>query len=201
MKCKSCEQNVDAKFKFAISTNVCPFCGEAIIDVALQAILNDLKTVMERGAEYMEDVENWLFSNYSLRKVNPNDVVDSSEQQFNFTNTQRPLKAGKGPMVNRVEDDMPANKEDNTTIFAKRAGITNFKKVLDHIKGAAEQTEFVDPELDTVVEETGEPLSTREQQEMISMLGSSNNSNQELELQKLKRLRAQSGGSGSFRRE
>lgn len=67
MKCKSCEGEVPPKFAHAIAMNMCPLCGEEIMDKELQVILVELKSCMTDGvAQYPETIFDWLKSNYHL---------------------------------------------------------------------------------------------------------------------------------------
>lgn len=67
MKCKSCEGEVPPKFAHAIAMNMCPLCGEEIMDKELQVILVELKNCMTDGvAQYPETIFDWLKSNYHL---------------------------------------------------------------------------------------------------------------------------------------
>src|SRR5271170_5480410 len=75
MKCKSCEEVVPSKFAHAIKQNECPLCGGEIMPVQLQNILSSLKTLMEEAKDkYMDEVKDWLASNYSLGTVNKNNI-------------------------------------------------------------------------------------------------------------------------------
>src|SRR5271165_5084263 len=66
MKCKSCQGDVPPKFSHAIMVNMCPLCGQEIMDTELQMILKDLKNCMEAVSEYPTEIFDWLKSNYNL---------------------------------------------------------------------------------------------------------------------------------------
>ena len=66
MKCKSCTNDVPPKFSHAIKTNICPFCGEEIMDSELQSALGDLQVAMEATDYYQEEIHDWLKCNYGL---------------------------------------------------------------------------------------------------------------------------------------
>lgn len=66
MKCKSCTNDVPPKFAHAIKTNICPFCGEEIMDSELQCALTDLQTAMDFTENYQEEIFDWLKCNYGL---------------------------------------------------------------------------------------------------------------------------------------
>lgn len=232
MKCKSCQEDVPPKFTHAFAVNICPLCGQEIMDTKLQTILGELKSALGDAKDYMEAVEDWLLSNYSLKKIKPNEVLvdkiklqtleqkSANAHSFGQLPGNSPaahVPSGPGAMVNRREDsDDVIVDEKPTSIFHQRAGVINQKKALDFIKGKT-STGAADPsEFEGVDEEYGEmdepatgnqnPLSVNEQRAMANIFKGNDlgSTSQELELQKLKRLQAQSavagGGGGAFRR-
>jgi hypothetical protein len=74
MKCRSCEEVVPSKFAHAIQKNECPLCGGEIMPAQLKTILSGLKDLIDQAQrdEYMDEVKDWLASNYSLGVVNKN---------------------------------------------------------------------------------------------------------------------------------
>lgn len=223
MKCKSCNEDVPPKFTHALAVNICPLCGKEIMDTKLQNILGELKTAFSSAQEYMEAVEDWLLSNYSLKKIKPNEVVVDKNQ----LKAPRPEKPGPSAtpahgspvMVNRKDDDEDSQEEividEQPSVWAKRSGVIHPKKALDFIKGkaslgAADPSEFqgMDEEYGDMEEPSMQnlnPLSANEANQMAAMFKGNDlgKASQELEMQKLKRLQASSniaGGSGFIRR-
>jgi hypothetical protein len=222
MKCRSCKEDVPPKFAHALSVNVCPLCGQEIMEAKLQNVLAELKICLTDAQEYSEEVEDWLFSNYSFKKIKSNEVVVDKNQLERQVQTHAHTNAnasvshftGKGPgvSVNRNEDE-DLTVEDQPSIFAKRAGIGNHKKAIDFIKGrtsfgAADPSEFqgVDDEYGDVNgysdDEDTNPLNVNERKQMANIFSQDDNKvSQEMQMQKLKRLQAASeGGGGFFRR-
>lgn len=226
MFCKSCKEDVPPKFTHAFAVNICPLCGQEIMDIKLKNILGELKVALGDAQDYMAEVEDWLFSNFGLKKIGANDtVIDKAKlqvlEQKSAALTSSIIKhpgTGPGVTVNRREDgDDVEVDEKATTVFAKRAGVMHAKTAVDFIKGkttlgAADPSEFqgVDDEYgDTDLMETAgneTPLSTVEKNQMASMFKENDlaNASPALELQKLKRVQAQNavagGGGGFFRR-
>jgi hypothetical protein len=68
MQCVSCNNEVPSKFTYAITQNVCPFCGLKIMPAELQKVLNGLHDIMAHAAEQSYDTEavNWMSSNFNL---------------------------------------------------------------------------------------------------------------------------------------
>lgn len=203
MKCISCNEDISAKFHHSISKNECPFCGQNIIDQKLQELLASLKTLMDNGKDYMPQIEDWLQSNYNLRKFDPeNDMPVGFNSSF-----PQGKKPGKGVGVRRADED-DQDSVEMMTPFAARAGMKSSgmsrEQILNKIKGNSgvisnpmelEQTE------EEVVNIPGstEPLSSSEQRQLVDVFDVPKS--QVLELQKLKQLRNQLAGSGGFNRE
>lgn len=208
MKCKSCREDVPPKFIHAISVNICPLCGSEIMDTKLQTILNDLKNTMDSAKEYSEQVEDWLQSNYSLKKINPNEIIVPKSA----AHIQTPAHAKPSP-IHRSEDEILVDEQQvPTSVFAERAGVNKLKKAVDRIKGnvgAADPSEFngVDEEYGDVEienEANAVPLDFKGKRDIQNIFGEDDKTQQALELQRVKKLRAQGavgGSGGAFRRE
>lgn len=212
MKCKSCEEIVASKFAHAIKTNTCPFCGQEIMEPALQSILSNLQALMKEAEPFMAEVEDWLANNYSLRKGNhpssylmPEEIMNS--EGMSEEDIRRQTEAAKKALD-----------------FQKRADIKpvpskDIKSLVEEIKsgrggGAAHPSEFVgtDPvygEVDFSQEVDNTPITQKEANTMIAAMEQGNqvqkNSEDVLadyyEMQKLKRLqRAPLGAKGGFSR-
>jgi hypothetical protein len=221
MKCKSCKEDVPPKFVHAISVNICPLCGQEIMDTKLQSILNDLKHTMDSAKEYSEQVEDWLHSNYSLKKVNSDEIVVPTASIKQASVPTLTPSHSKPITIRRSEDDQDQDEvfvndqQIPTSIFAERAGVSKLKKAVDRIKGnigAADPSEFegVDEEYgDSSMADEGNtmPLDSRGKRDIQNIFQEEDiyKAQQEFELQRIKKLRAQSAvggnGGGAFRRE
>jgi hypothetical protein len=220
MKCMSCQEEVSPKFNHAISVNVCPACGKDIIPIQLQTILNELKTVMDAVGEYGPEVEDWLSSNFSLKKVAEDEVVVKKAD----LEKAKEVKPHRQPTtINRSSDAASNTDPENVGIplptntgFTSRAGIKSpktLKRAVDLIQnnsGAAHPSEFVgiDEEYGDVSGSPNDniPLSNNEMQSLGNLFSDnkSQGSSQDLELMRLKQLRSQSAlanGNSPFKRE
>lgn len=129
MKCKSCTNDVPPKFSHAIKTNICPFCGEEIMDSELQSALADLQVAMEASEQYQEEIHDWLKCNYGLvpelgtvtfsvhqevlEKLEDANakIVDLQEQ---LSNVKPVPKSGKlATASNRLPSEIAKDKEGN----------------------------------------------------------------------------------------
>jgi|ERR1700722_1625766 len=210
MRCKSCKEDVPPKFVHAISVNVCPLCGQEIMDAKLQSILNDLKSAMDKASEYSEESADWLFSNYGLKKWDPNQINNEAYFQggsiLTPTHPKQQLPGFRSPSPVRRSEDEDSDMEvespaEEVSIFAKRAGLkpSNFKKVIEHIQGAADPTAFhgQDDEYGELegIEEPSAPLDARGKKEIMSIF--KEDDAKSLELEKLKKFRSQASVAGN----
>lgn len=69
MKCISCETEINPKWKHAIDINVCPFCGQHIMEEHLKNLLTTLGETMDKLKAYPEQVSDWLLSNHNYIKT------------------------------------------------------------------------------------------------------------------------------------
>jgi hypothetical protein len=74
MKCISCETEINPKWKHAIDINVCPFCGEHIMEEHLKNCLSNLAVAMEDMLKYPDQLSDWLLSNHSFIKTDSPDI-------------------------------------------------------------------------------------------------------------------------------
>ena len=75
MKCISCETEINPKWKHAIDINVCPFCGQNILEEHLKNLLADLAKTMLALQQYPDQVNDWLLSNYNYVKTDSPDLA------------------------------------------------------------------------------------------------------------------------------
>src|SRR5574338_267235 len=74
MKCISCETEINPKWKHAIDINVCPFCGEHIMEEHLKNCLSNLAVAMEDMLKYPDQLNDWLLSNHQFIKTDSPDI-------------------------------------------------------------------------------------------------------------------------------
>lgn len=206
MLCNTCKEDVNSKFTHALSVNICPMCGGNIIDAKLQSILNDLKIIMDDAKNYPEQVADWLFSNYQFKKFDPNEAPI----QFNSAGTHA-APAHRAPItVNRsAEDVLKPDQMVPTNVFQTRAGTDKIKRAVDIIRGgsssgAADPKEFVGVDAEYADEPIFDdsniaPLDGKGANDLKDIF-SNPPSSQDMEIQRLKKLRASVGG-GTFRRD
>lgn len=75
MKCISCDTEINPKWKHAIDINVCPFCGQHIMEEHLKNCVAALAKAMEDMAKYQEQLDDWLLSNHNYIKTDSPDLI------------------------------------------------------------------------------------------------------------------------------
>jgi wobble nucleotide-excising tRNase len=70
MKCDSCELEINPQWKYAIDINLCPFCGKSIMDEELKIMLSTLHKLMTELQNYPQQLDDWMFANFSYAKSN-----------------------------------------------------------------------------------------------------------------------------------
>jgi Zn-finger nucleic acid-binding protein len=68
MKCTSCESEINPKWKHAVESNLCPFCGQLIMDADLKALLSTLSVTLEKLSDHPDHLEDWLRTHGYVRE-------------------------------------------------------------------------------------------------------------------------------------
>lgn len=199
MKCKSCNEVVPSKFAHAIKQNECPLCGGEIMPAQLGIILAEMKNLLDMAQkdQYMDEVKDWLASNYSLGAVNKNN--------------------SDGVGGNPTEGNNKLTGPELYSKFAARAGVPgagkpqpSLKSVVEEIKGRSEPVvveadEASEMESQIQVEEAGDGDHNAIVEAFSQGAGVVNNTvATTFNSERMKKLKAQSAlageGGGSFRR-
>ena len=70
MKCNSCSNIIDSRLSFAITQNICPYCGQQIMSDELKELLNNVKPLITSLEEKYEDVWlSWIKENFNMTKL------------------------------------------------------------------------------------------------------------------------------------
>jgi Zn-finger nucleic acid-binding protein len=76
MKCISCEIEIDPKWRHAIEINVCPNCGNHVVEELLKSLLSTLRETMEKLQAYPAQLDDWLLSNHNYIKTDSANLID-----------------------------------------------------------------------------------------------------------------------------
>ena len=159
MKCFSCETEINPKWKNAIENNVCPFCGDKIVDEVLKTLLNTLRETMEGLKDFQKEVDDYLFANHNYIKTDAEnlytfvpkeilkDVLKDDDVEFQKRKNKRfktKIDAGNGEEEITVEQ---IQSDEKTSEFAKRAeavkpnieGFSSVAEKTQHLKAMAQK--------------------------------------------------------------
>lgn len=137
MKCMSCEAEINPKFKHALDTNICPFCGEFIMEEHLKNCLAALSAAVSDMTKYPDQLSDWLLSNHNYIKTDsdsigqymPKDMLkelQKIEDDKNFQNRKDSNKFTVKVQTETGEEEIQAEKiqsEEKTNDFFKRAEV------------------------------------------------------------------------------
>lgn len=176
MKCKSCSTIIDAKLKFALNQNVCPYCGEAIMEDDLKNVISGLTQILSNYNQFKDQIESWLLANYSLISINsesfkdhiPNDIKQSfiDEASIKFKNDVRSnlivIKDGD----NQEKTEVQLKTKEDTSDFFKRAGIKDITEMSQKNTAMSEKNQRLKSVLEKIQND-----ETEEENESISNEG------------------------------
>jgi hypothetical protein len=151
MRCISCDIEINPKWKHAIDNNACPMCGDPIMDEGLKSLLTTLQATMEQLESYPEQVNDWLFSNFSYIKTDASNLVDFVPKELLASHFQKrkqdqdsvhekhsiKVKTEHGEqdvLVEKIQDD------EKTSQFFKRAE-NNLQK--SKFESVADRTAYI----------------------------------------------------------
>lgn len=77
MKCMNCATEIPPNWVACIQKNICPACGEAILDSSGEELLKELTEAMERMPNDPAGVAGWLLSNFFIKKIGDAEPVDN----------------------------------------------------------------------------------------------------------------------------
>jgi hypothetical protein len=164
MKCLSCEMEINPKWKHAIDANMCPFCGESIMEEQLKNLFSLLGDAMEQLSDYPEPLNDWMLSHDYIRTDSeklisfiPKEYLDKLEEEFleKHKRHYKDIEHGSKKFSVKVSTDQGEQEvmaeriqsEEKTSEFHKRAeavkpNLDGFKSVTEktqHLKAMAQQ--------------------------------------------------------------
>lgn len=145
MQCKSCNEVVAPKFIYALKTNICPFCGEAIVPDDLQVALSELGEVMLATEKYRAEIFEWLQANYNLIDTQ-GDEYKALQEKAEMVN-KMPIKQAKTVDPKNIVLDNQGNQiggeqlqdQSTTNKFMERANVKvsqqdRYRNIINQIK-------------------------------------------------------------------
>lgn len=126
----SCEMEINPKWKHAIDMNVCPFCGQNIMDDLLKNLFTTLRETMDKLGEYPDQLNDWMLSNHNYIKTDSPLLVNYLPEHYVSEPIKEPVREDKKFIVTvkteSGEQEVIAEKiqeDSKTNEFFKRAEI------------------------------------------------------------------------------
>jgi len=135
MKCLSCESEINPQWSHAIDQNICPFCGESIMDEHLKNLFSTLRETMGQLQNYQDQLNDWMISNHSYIKTDspnlisylPKEVLKELKKNQDDRDFQERKKFTVKVSTENGVQEIQAEKiqsEERTNEFFKRAEVT-----------------------------------------------------------------------------
>lgn len=134
MKCITCETEINPKWKHAIDINVCPFCGQHIMEEHLKNCLTSLAEAMDDMQKYPEQLNDWMRSNNYVRTDSPDliqylpkEALKELKKVQDDKDFQEKKKFTVKVQTENGVEEIQAEKiqsEERTSEFFKRAEVT-----------------------------------------------------------------------------
>lgn len=222
MKCKNCNCQVSADFKHSFTTNVCPKCGQTLMQNDVKNLFLKMSDVLDKNDNDIGDLAIWFVDTYF--RTDKNEMMEVTEPIANEPQMQieieealpAPAPKIKKPAVKvtrtqsqTVDKEQSLLSQDRTNLFSKRAGVDKIKyeTLVKDIQGGFVPQEPMD--MNDMGDDSGDfgdfnetPLSNREMQSVAGLFEapeSAVNYNEIEKLQKLEQL-AITGSVGKIRR-
>lgn len=138
MKCTSCESEINPKWKHAVDTNLCPFCGQLIMDAELKALLSTLSLTLDKLSAHPDHLEDWLRTHGYVRE---DKIVHMPPPAPTAVPTSSPAPQNKDTIA--IQSQEVTNKFFKNAEATKIVGKTqHYKEMVNQIKkqGAAALT-------------------------------------------------------------
>lgn len=113
MKCLSCSADVSPQWKHAIDNNLCPICGNIIMEETLKTLLSTLSKTIDSLKDHKDYLDDWLkIYGYVDESLIPTPVVSQPVNVVNNTSLNK-------------ENIKNSNVEEGAVIAVQPSEITN----------------------------------------------------------------------------
>jgi hypothetical protein len=139
MKCISCETEINPKWKHAIDINVCPSCGDPIMEEHLKNCIANLSLAMNDMLKYQAQLDDWMLSVHGYIKTDSPDLklflpkgslkelrkeIDEAEfQEKRFSTAKIKVPDGKGGYTEEEVAVEKVQSDAKTESFFERAEV------------------------------------------------------------------------------
>jgi len=150
MKCISCSVEINPQWSHAININVCPFCGQHIMEEELKTLFSILKDTMDKLSQYPDQLNDWMLSNHSYIKTDSPDIKQILSKKTGEDSVEGKKFIVKVKKDDGTEEEVVAEKlqsEEKTNQFFKRAGAI---KSNEGFESTAEKTQHIKKMVDKI---------------------------------------------------
>lgn len=106
MRCCNCQAVIPPEWKGAIKRNICPSCGEEIMNEKAQELLSELRDALIAMPNDPEGIAGWLLSHYELVKIGTGEPVHEfygPKPKRDLENKEEELRKNPKPADNKLE--------------------------------------------------------------------------------------------------
>lgn len=143
MKCISCETEINPKWKHAIDINVCPFCGQHIMEEHLKNCLSNLAVAMEDMLKYQEQLDDWLLSNHNYVKTDSPNLIHFISKE-DAINTFKLAEETKKPEKRESSSSEPQVQVKKLKVPDGKGGFTVEEVVVEKTQSEEQTNGFFD---------------------------------------------------------
>lgn len=111
MKCQTCNTIIPPEWKSAISSNLCPACGDKIYDLDVAELISGLADALSKMPNDFIGIAGWIVSNYEIRKIGE----------------AKPVEKFYGKQKQQSDEENPSNKFLQRTNAYKNIAATQNK--------------------------------------------------------------------------
>lgn len=158
MKCISCEIEINPQWKHAIDINVCPFCGKHIMEEHLKNLLTSLRSTMDALQPYMDQLDDFLLSNYNYIKTDSPDLKNylpmEAVKQLRKEIDDAEFQEKKKSVVKIKTRDEDGNITEQDVVVEKIASDSRTQTFHERANSMLKQEKAVDGEPKSVAEKT-----------------------------------------------
>jgi len=182
MKCKSCETEINPKWKHAIDTNKCPFCGAEIMDEELKNLFLTLSSTIDQLNKYPNQLNDWMLLNHSYIRTDSPNLVSFLPKNIIDKLNDKPEETSiiKVKISDDKEEEVEVKKiqsDTKTDEFFKRAeavkpnidGFKNTSEKTQHLKNMVDQIKKTGRLNPTITENDIDGLDSDELNELSSI--------------------------------
>lgn len=134
MKCQNCDCQVSSEFKYSLTNNCCPKCGQSIMTREVKELFSQMERVLEKNENDLGELAVWLVKNYKPETASEEQVANKLNEQVQ----EQVVEKKKPSPIKTSKEQAPTN--ERAAMFSKRAGVDKikFETLIRDIQGSDE---------------------------------------------------------------